>query len=48
MQRYLLQVKVNGVWVKTVIFADNQLHARLLAQYQYGFNNAPFAPSKIG
>jgi hypothetical protein len=48
MQRYQLQVRVNGTWVKTIIFADNQLHAKLLAQYQYGFNNAPFAPIKIG
>ena len=48
MQRYQLQVKVNGVWVKTLIFAESGLHARLLAQYQYGFNNAPFAPTKIG
>jgi hypothetical protein len=48
MQRYQLQVRVNGTWVKTVIFADSDLHARLLAQYQYGFNNAPFAPTKIG
>jgi type I site-specific restriction endonuclease len=48
MQRYQLQVRVNGTWIKTVIFAENGLHARLLAQYQYGFNNAPFAPTKIG
>jgi hypothetical protein len=48
MQRYQLQVRVNGIWLKTVVFADNDLHARLLAQYQYGFINAPFAPTKIG
>jgi hypothetical protein len=48
MQRYQLQVRVNGIWVKTLVFADSALHARLLAQYQYGFNNAPFAPNKIG
>ncbi len=48
MQWYQLQVRVNGVWIKTAIFADSELHARLLAQYQYGFNNAPFAPTKIG
>jgi len=48
MHRYQVQVRINGTWIKTVVFADNDLHARLLAQYQYGFNNAPFAPTKIG
>ena len=48
MQRYQLKVRVNGIWIKTVVFADCDLHARLIAQYQYGINNAPFAPTKIG
>ena len=48
MQRYQLKVRVNGIWIKTVVFADSDFHARLLARYQYGFNNAPLAPNKIG
>jgi hypothetical protein len=48
MQRYQLQVRVNGIWIKTAIFADSELHARLLAQYQFGRSNVPFAPTKIG
>ena len=48
MHRYQVQVRINGKWVRTVIYADNEFHARLIAQYQYGFNNAPFAPTKIG
>ena len=48
MYKYQAQVKVSGVWVKTIIYADNQLHAKLLAQYQYGTTNVPFAPIKIG
>ena len=48
MYKYQAQVKVSGVWIKTIIYADNPLHAKLLAQYQYGINNVPFAPIKIG
>lgn len=48
MYKYKTQVKVSGVWVKTIIYADNSLHAKLLAQYQYGIGNVPFAPIKIG
>jgi hypothetical protein len=48
MQRYQIKVRVNGVWVKTIVFAESGLHARLITQYQYGYNNAPFAPTKIG
>ncbi len=48
MHRYQVQAKVNGTWVKTVIFADSDLHARLIAQYQFGHGNVPFAPTKIG
>jgi hypothetical protein len=39
MYRYQVYVKVKGSMVKTIIFADNDIHARLLAQYQYGMNN---------
>ena len=48
MYRYQVQARVNGTWVKTVIFADNDQHARLIAQYQFGRSNVPFAPTKIG
>ena len=48
MYKYQAQVKVGGVWIRTIIHADNQLHAKLLAQYQYGTSNVPFAPIKIG
>jgi len=48
MYKYQAQVKMGGVWIRTIIHADNQLHAKLLAQYQYGTSNVPFAPIKIG
>jgi hypothetical protein len=34
--------------VKTIIFADNDIHARLLAQYTYGINNVSIPPQRIG
>jgi hypothetical protein len=48
MSKYQVQIKINGRWVRTVIYADNEIHARLIAQYQYGISNVPFSPTKIG
>lgn len=48
MHDYLVQIKTNGVVIKTIIHAENQLHAKLLAQYQYGIKNVVSTPIKIG
>ena len=48
MYRYQVYVKVKGSMVKTIIFADNDINARLLAQYQYGINNVSIPPQRIG
>ena len=48
MYRYQIYVKVKGSVVKTVLFADNDIHARLLAQYTYGMNNVSIPPQRIG
>lgn len=48
MYKYLTQVKVKDTWIKTIIYADNSLHAKLLAQFQYGISNVPFTPIKTG
>jgi hypothetical protein len=48
MYRYQVYVKVKGSVVKTILFADNDIHARLLAQYQYGMNNVSIPPQRIG
>jgi hypothetical protein len=48
MYRYQVYVKVKGSMVRTIIFADNDIHARLLAQYQYGINNVSISPQRIG
>jgi hypothetical protein len=48
MFKYQVLVKVKGSTIKTTIFADNEIHARLLAQYQYGMNSLLSQPHKIG
>ena len=48
MYRYQVYVKVKGSTVKTIIFADSDIHARLLAQYTYGMNNVSIPPQRIG
>ena len=39
MQKYKIKVKVKGMWFVTALFADSRTHARLLAEYEYGFGN---------
>ena len=48
MYKYQVLVKVKGSVIKTIIFADNEIHARLLVQYQYGMNNLLSQPHKLG
>jgi len=36
MNKYLATVRVQGQLIKTAVFADSPLHARLLLQYQFG------------
>lgn len=47
MNKYVASVRVKGRLVKTVIFAESQLHARLLLQYQFGFNNLASTPTQV-
>jgi len=48
MYKYQVLVKVKGSVIKTIIFADNEIHARLLVQYQYGMNSLLSQPHKLG
>jgi hypothetical protein len=48
MYRYYVSVRIKNIVIKTTIFADNDIHARLLAQYQYGMNNVSIPPQRIG
>lgn len=38
MNKYLATVRVGGQLVKTAVFADSNVHARLLLQYALGMN----------
>ena len=47
MNRYVASVRVKGQLVKTMVFAESQLHARLILQYQFGFNNLASTPTQV-
>ena len=46
MNKYLATVRVRGQSVKTYVFADSAIHARLLIQYQFGMNSLLSQPVK--
>ena len=45
MNKYQALVRINGHQVRTAVFADSQIHARLILQYQFGMNSLVSAPS---
>jgi hypothetical protein len=45
MNKYQALVRINGQQVKTAVFADSQIHAQLILQYQFGMNSLASAPS---
>jgi hypothetical protein len=46
MNKYLTTIRVNGQAIKTLVFAENPIHARLLIQYQFGMNSISSNPTK--
>jgi hypothetical protein len=46
MNKYLATVRVKGQSIKTYVFADSAIHARLLIQYQFGMNSLANSPIK--
>jgi hypothetical protein len=46
MNKYIATVRINGQLVKTLVFATNAIHARLLIQYQFGMNSISSNPTK--
>jgi len=46
MDQYIATVKVKGLGVRTAIFADSVIHARLLLQYQYGVSSILTGPTR--
>ena len=50
MNKYLATVRVKGQTVRTMVFADSSLHARLILEYQFGIGNVfgtPTMSSKV-
>jgi len=47
MNKYQASVRVNGQLIKTAVFADSQIHARLILQYQFGMNSVVTYPALI-
>ncbi len=46
MNKYLATVLIKGQSIKTYVFADSAIHARLLIQYQFGMNSLASSPIK--
>jgi hypothetical protein len=44
----MITVRVKGQAVKTYVFAESTVHARLLAQYTYGIDSLVSSPQRIG
>ena len=38
MNKYIATIKVKGQSIKTAVFADSAIHARLMLQYQFGMD----------
>lgn len=45
MNKYLATVRVGGQLVRTMVFADSSIHARLLIQYQFGMSSIASSPT---
>ena len=46
MNKYLATVRVKGQTVRTMVFADSSLHARLILEYQFGIGNVISNPTQ--
>ena len=45
MNKYIATIRIRGQLVKTVVFADSSIHARLILEYQFGMNSVSGPPS---
>jgi hypothetical protein len=48
MKQFKATVKVSGVWINTIVFADNSAMAFKLVQGQYGAGNVLAPPLQLG
>ena len=47
MKRYKATVNAAGMWVETILYAQNQVQAYKLFQAIFGSNNVPHQPIQI-
>ena len=47
MNKYLVQVRLKGQLVKTTIEADSTIHAKLIAEWQFGIGSVANTPAKL-
>lgn len=48
MKRYKATVHAGGMWVETILYAQNQAQAYRLFQAIFGSGNVPYIPIQIG
>jgi hypothetical protein len=48
MKQFKATVKVSGVWINTIVFAENSALAYKLVQGQFGAANVLSPPQQIG
>ena len=47
MNKYIAMVRVKGQAIRTMVFADGLIHARLILQYQFGMDSVISAPTQV-
>jgi hypothetical protein len=47
MNKYLVQIRIKSQVVKTVIYADSTIHAKLLGEWHYGIGSVASTPTQI-
>ena len=45
MNKYVATIRVKGTTVRTVVFADSTLHARLILEFQFGIGSIIHSPT---
>jgi glycerol-3-phosphate dehydrogenase len=48
MKRYKATVNAAGMWVETILYAQNQAQAYALFKAIFGVSNVPHQPQQIG
>ena len=47
MNKYIVPIRIKGQVVKTVIYADSTIHARLLGEWHYGIGGVVSTPTLV-